>query len=238
MSSRQKEKERRRLERLERERAEAAKAARSKRLQIVGGAVLAVAAVVAVGFAVFASGGGSDADSPQAATGTPSVPIPAKRISDLNEAAAAARCKLVNPPNEGNNHVTSKVTYKSNPAASGDHNPDPASDGSYVGVSEPPIERLVHSLEHGRIQIQYAPTLPRKQVDQLETLFNEASDQYAAGQYMQIFENKTDMPYEVAAVAWNHVLACPAMNDRVFDAIRAFREKWTLQAPEKIIQPE
>jgi hypothetical protein len=41
------------------------------------------------------------------------------------------------------------------------------------------------------------------------------------------------MPYDVAAVAWTHILGCRTFNPRVFDAIRAFRLKWTLQAPEK-----
>ena len=71
-------------------------------------------------------------------------------------------------------------------------------------------------------------------VKQLETLFKELDDGY----HMLLFENTTNMPYAVAATAWGHSVSCPTMNDKVFDAIRAFRKRYTLQAPEKILQPE
>jgi hypothetical protein len=40
------------------------------------------------------------------------------------------------------------------------------------------------------------------------------------------------MPFAVAATAWDHQLGCPTMNDKVFDAIRAFRTDYIDKGPE------
>ena len=235
MSSRQEEKERRRQERLELERREAAAAARKRRLGIVAATVLGVAALVAVGIAVTAGGGKSKATGAGTPTSAPTIPavaIPAQKIANLTQAAKAAGCTLRDYPNFGRNHTTSPVTYKTNPPTSGDHDPVPASDGNYVGVQAPAKEHFVHSLEHGRIEIQYHPGLPRRQIGQLESLFNERQ------QYMLLFQNNTNMPYPVAVTAWRHMLACPKFNSKIFDAIRAFRDAYTLKAPEFITQAE
>ena len=52
------------------------------------------------------------------------------------------------------------------------------------------------------------------------------------GYHLLLYENSTDMPFAVAATAWDHLLGCPAMNDRVFDAIRAFTATYVDQGPE------
>jgi Protein of unknown function (DUF3105) len=244
MSSRQQEKERRKAERLERERAEAAAARRKQRLQIIGG--VAVAAAILVGVIVLlGSGGKSDNGTAQVPTDT--LPIPAQKITDLADAAKAASCVLTDPPIEGRNHVTTKVKYKTNPPTSGDHAPpgQQAADGSYVGagIVAPEPERYVHSLEHGRIIIQFKPGLATRRISQLETLFVENSDTDSGfksidGGYTLLMKNNTTMPYDVAATAWGHMLACKTFNDRDFDAIRAFRKKYVLQGPEKVTDPE
>jgi hypothetical protein len=242
MSSRQEEKERRKRERIERERAEAAAAQRKRLVQIVGGVVVAVAVVV--GIVIASSAGGKDKVGP----GTPpanALPIPAQKITDLEDAAKAASCVLTNPPEEGRTHVTTKVQYKTNPPTSGNHAPpgEQASDGDYAGVESPAPERYVHSLEHGRIIIQYASKLPQRRVRQLETLWQESSAtdfglKSENGGFTLLMENNTAMPYEVAATAWTHMLACKTFNNKVFDAIRAFRKRYVLQAPEKVTGPE
>ena len=38
--------------------------------------------------------------------------------------------------------------------------------------------------------------------------------------------------YEMAATAWTRTLGCPKMNDKAFDAIRAFRDEYRDQGPE------
>lgn len=244
MASRQEEKERRKRERLERERAEAAAAKRKQRMQIVGGVAVAVA--IAVGVVVLLSAGGKS-DNGTADVPSNTAPIPAQKITDLAAAAKAASCVLTNPPIEGRNHVTTKVKYKTNPPTSGDHAPpgQQASDGSYVGegIVAPAPERYVHSLEHGRVIIQFKPGLIQHRISQLETLFSESSDtdfglKSTDGGFTLLMKNNTKMPYDVAATAWGHMLACQTFNDKVFDAIRAFRKKYILQGPEKVTDPE
>ena len=141
---------------------------------------------------------------------------------------------VTNPENEGSTHVTTPVTYKnSNPPASGNHNPVAAEAGIYEAGNEPAPENWVHSLEHGRIEIQYKPGTPARAVSQLETLGSEAFNG-SPGYQIMVFQNNTKMTPAVAAVAWTHVLSCKTMNDGVFDAIRAFRKQWTDKAPELI----
>jgi len=236
MASRQEEKERRKQERIEREQAEAAAARRKRLIQTVAG--LAVAAAVAAGVVVATMGGGKDDTSAK-------VAIPARKITDLQDAAKAAKCVLTNPPIEGSSHVTTKVKYKSNPPTSGDHVPPPelAKDGDYTGVASPEPERYVHSLEHGRVIIHYKPGLAKRRIDQLATLFAENSKtdfglDSIKGGFTLLMANNTKMTQEVAAAAWGHTLGCPAFNDQVFDAIRAFRQRYVLQAPEKVTEPE
>jgi hypothetical protein len=233
VSSRQEEKAQRKAEREEQERMAASTAANARRLQIVGGVILAVAAIAAVVFAL-ASGGDDKSGDAKPVSSDNGVKIPAVKETDLTKAAAAAECQILNPKNEGSTHVTTPVTYKnSNPPASGNHNPVPAAAGVYDPGNEPAKESWVHSLEHGRIEIQYKKGTPTKTIKQLETLGSEPFNG-SPGYQIMVFENNTNMPYAVAAVAWTHLLGCKTMNDGVFDAIRAFRKQWTDKAPELI----
>jgi hypothetical protein len=51
---------------------------------------------------------------------------------------------------------------------------------------------------------------------------------------MLLYPNTTRMPHAVSATAWTHALTCEQMNDRVFDAIRAFRTRWIDRGPEQV----
>ena len=51
---------------------------------------------------------------------------------------------------------------------------------------------------------------------------------------MLLLENTTNMPSAVAATAWGHLLTCPTMNDKVFDAVRAFRASYINKGPEVV----
>jgi len=232
VSSRQEEKERRRQERLAAEQEAAKVSARKQRLGIAGGAVLAVAIVAAIVIAV-TGGGSSKRQTPLTPQGKTAA-IPAVQQQDLNKAVAAAGCKLRTfiPGSNDRSHVTGKVHYKQNPPVFGPHNPTPAHDGDYVGQGAPPTEMLVHAMEHGRIEIQYAPGTPARRQSQLETLMNEQFSGKPVGYKELLFQNETKMPFAVAATAWGQQLGCPAFNDKVFDALRAFRAKFVDQAPE------
>jgi Protein of unknown function (DUF3105) len=235
VASRQEEKERRRQERLERERKEAAAAARRKRLQLVGGGVLGLAALAAVVVAIGAASGGDDereaaAPSSDAAA---AVKLPEQATTDINEAAKAAGCTLTNPEFEGQNHEDKQFKpsdYETNPPTSGNHTPDWYDDGVYEPGTTPSLGMLVHTLEHGRIDVQYKPGTPKADVAKLEALLNEQNEGY----HMLLFENTTGMKAQVAATAWTHSLTCPEMNDKVFDAIRTFRARYIDKGPETV----
>ena len=86
----------------------------------------------------------------------------------------------------------------------------------------------VHSLEHGRIDIQYSPDLPEDQQLELKGLFDEDYDG------MLLFPNP-DMPFDVAATAWTQMMSCPTYEGRAtLDALRAFRDTYRGQGPEPV----
>jgi Protein of unknown function (DUF3105) len=237
VSSRKEEKERLRREREERQQSEASKAANRRRLQLVAGGVLAIVAVAAVIAAVATSGGGdNDADSAaKASYGT--AAIPARKETNFDAALKASGCVYKKYPNEGREHFPSDTgvnnKYKTNPPTSGEHRPTPAPDGVFAPGNTPDKENYVHTLEHGRIELQYSPKAPKKVQDQLNTLFNEKV-KGVQGYHTLLFENNTNMPYEVAATAWTQLIGCPTVNDKTWDALRAFRERFTDKGPELI----
>jgi hypothetical protein len=233
MASRAEEKERRRHERMALEESERKAAARTRRLQLAGGALLGVAAVVAVIIAVTSGSGSSSGSGPSPSdSASSSVKLPVRKETDLAKAAKAAGCVVKSFPLEGRDHTTAKVTYKTNPPTSGNHNPDPAEDGFYPNGA-PPKERNVHALEHGRIELQWKPGTPRNVIDTLEAIFNEPL-KGKSGYHQLLFENNTGMPFQVAAASWQHYLGCPAWNENVIDAIRSYREQYVDKGPEFI----
>jgi hypothetical protein len=225
MASRKEEKERRRQERLAWERQQQEQARRRRFYSIGAGGVLVVAAAAAIIIAVAAGGGGSDgSDTGGAQLSIEAADPPAQELTDLNAAARAANCTLSNPEIEGSTHTTKRVKYKTNPPSSGNHDPVPAEDGAYA--KSPSIGHVVHSLEHGRIEIQYKPSISKKRLAQLKGLFD--ADPY----HMLLLPNVTRMPYEVATVAWGHIAACKRVTDESFDVIRAFTQRYRDKAPE------
>jgi hypothetical protein len=242
VSSRQEEKQKRREERLAREQAEKAAAARRQRLTLAG-AVLAGVAVIAVVVLLVSGtlGGGDGGDGESASQEVPSseelaeenITLPEQQIGDLNAAAEAAGCKVTNPPIEGRNHETKDFTaadYKTNPPTSGSHFPEWYQDGIYGPGETPNLGKLVHTLEHGRIDVQYKPGTPDHTVKQLEALLSEQGNGY----HMLLFENGTNMDAQIAATAWGHSLTCPQFNNKVFDALRTFRAAYIDQGPEDV----
>jgi hypothetical protein len=180
----------------------------------------------------------SQSQSQQSAQATPTATagveaLPPVKIKTLTAAAKAAGCTVSNPPVLGAAHDTREFTeadYNSNPPTSGEHFPEWYEDGIYAPGTTPNLGMLVHTLEHGRIDLQYKPGTPPETVARLEKLVDELD----SGYHMLLFENGTKMPYAVAATAWGHLLGCPTMNDKVFDAIRAFRANYVDKGPEVV----
>src|SRR3954454_10790321 len=215
MAHRAEEKERRRQERIAQEEAARKAAARRRTLQVGGGVVLGLVVIAVVAIVALAGGGGSK-DKPA-------------DTSKLAADAKAAGCTFSQFKSEGRNHTASKVTYKTNPPTSGNHNPTPAQDGIYRAGNSPPKENFVHTLEHGRIEFQYRPGTPKRIIGQMRTLYGEGGAYHSL-----LFQNNTQMPYQVAATAWTHLIGCNAVNANTWDALRAFRARYTDQAPEQI----
>src|SRR3954453_13275642 len=153
------------------------------------------------------------------------IPPPAIKVTNLQQAAKQAGCKLeLKLEDEGHEHIpkgSPTPKYKTNPPTSGKHVEPPyqQADGAYLGEPEP-ID-FVHSLEHGRMEIQYAPNLPEKNQLELKGLYDTM---YGA---TLLFPNKT-MPYQVAATPWTNLPGCATYKGSItLDAIRAFgRETW------------
>jgi hypothetical protein len=171
-----------------------------------------------------ASGGGSGGPG-SASAGFPSAgSLPARKETDLDAAAKAAGCTLKTLKSEGRGHTTNAVKYKSEPPTSGPHNPVPAHDNAYT--KNPGDTHLVHALEHGRVIFWFKPDAPPAVRGALKKLYDEDKA------LVILTPNDQPMPYEVAATAWTQLLGCPKYNDRVPDALRAFRDAYRLKGPE------
>ena len=222
MASRKEQKEKLRQERLEREQAAAAAAGRRRRLGYIVAGALVAAVVVAVVAIAFASGGGSGSS---ASSGSwPSGSIPSRKVADLDAAVKAAGCTLTNPKSEGAGHTTKPQKYKSQPPTSGSHNPVPAHDAAFL--KSPGNEHLVHALEHGRVIYWFKPTAPDSVKGALKKLYDEDKD------LVVLTPDTAPMPWQVAAGAWGKYVGCPSYNDKVPDALRAFRDAYRLKGPE------
>ena len=246
MSTRE-ERERRRAERLEAEKREAAAERRRLLLGYVVAGALSLAVVV--GIVIVVAGGDSGAtpdagDFPEAShieplsgkthgyepdgrEGTPPPPI---AQGDLEIAAREAGCELdLDLDDEGNTHITDESDipdYETVPPTSGDHNPEQLADGAYSEYPEPWY--TVHSMEHGRVEIQYSPDLPEKDQLALKGVFDEAPAAV-------LFFPNPEMPYDVAVTAWTQLMTCDTFEGAAtLDAIRDFRDTYLGRGPEPV----
>lgn len=230
MASRKEQKEALREERLAQERAAASGERRRRLLGYGVGVVIALVAVGAIAFVALSPGAAEapgpsntpDTDFPEGA-----VPRPGPLAGDLPAAARAAGCTAKSEKSEGNEHVSTPVRYRASPPHSGDHNIEPAEDGAYRSAPGR-TENMVHTLEHGRIHVQYRSDARDPIKGNLKALYDE--DPY----HVLLTPNTTRMPYEVAATAWQETLTCPRENPRVYDAIRAFTEAHRDRGPEYV----
>lgn len=235
MASRKEERERLRQARLEREREQVSVQRRKLMIGYVAAGAVGLAVLVGVVVVVAGSGGGGSSDAAhvnQSSGSTNGVPVddrtgtepPPVKVSNLKAAAKQAGCTLRRGlPDEGRTHVApgTEIKYKTDPPTSGNHvePPHQQADGAYSEM--PDSIDVVHSLEHGRVEVQYSPDLP--EADQLA--LKGVYDTMYGGTLM--FPNP-DMPYAVAATAWTNLLGCPEYKGAItLDAIRDFgRATW------------
>ncbi|HEY7660246.1 MAG TPA: DUF3105 domain-containing protein [Actinomycetota bacterium] len=196
-------KEQARRERIELQR----KMARTRRNRRI---FVAIVAVVAVGATVFLL------TRPEPVRASPGALLAA-----AEQATADAGCTEVEdigpyePRNIDRQHVPSEgtpplSTYPTTPPASGPHNEITLGAGVYR--SPPPIERMLHSLEHGAAIVWYAPGVADEELERLETFYEGAEgarvivapydypDQGEAG--------SLPAGSDMALVAWHRLQTC------------------------------
>ena len=81
-------------------------------------------------------------------------------------------------------------------------------------------------------------TLPDGLLWPLPVLLQLEASQAATNKLVILTPYVRPMPYQVAATAWTQLLGCPTYNDRVPDAMRAFRDQYRLKGPEYIPNAE
>ncbi|MGZ5360049.1 MAG: DUF3105 domain-containing protein [Solirubrobacterales bacterium] len=249
MSDRREERERLRQQRL----AAQGKRGSTERGRLIAGYVVAgiLAVAVVVGLVVVVTSGGDSggsAETPDNANIDPTVGVfegyepddregtapPEIQFGDLEQSAQEAGCELaLDQPMEGRDHFDdeTKGDYKANPPTSGDHfssaeaGSGAVADGAYL--STPPESRLVHAMEHGRVQIRYAPELPEDQQLALKGVFDESPGG------MQMVPDP-DLPYAVAVSAWENSVGCKVYDPLVLDIVRNFRDTFRGNGPENV----
>lgn len=256
MASRKQEKERLRQERIEAERRASADARKRLVLGYVVAGLLGLAVVVGGIFAIASGGGDGGGGGNGGEDGSDNVnttfgflpedlPVderegtvpPPIENGDLTGAANVAGCELqLNLTDEGNAHFeneTKVVERKTTPATSGDHyfNPNEVGTGALADgafLETPSENRIVHSLEHGRVAIQYSPDLPEEDQLALKGVFD------AQRPGVDLYPNP-DMPYDVAVTAWTQLVGCESFEGTpTLDVIRDFRDQYLGQGPEAV----
>ncbi|MBM4420029.1 MAG: DUF3105 domain-containing protein [Chloroflexi bacterium] len=160
---------------------------------VVVGAILALIVVGRLtGFISFDSGAAAKIDIDDPAYAPP--------VGDLG----------VKVESEGNAHVpdNQRVTYKTNPPASGSHWGSPAPWGSYDSLQ--PNERTVHNLEHGGIVIHYNG-LSQAETDTVKGIVSKLR----ADRFRKIIlqPNPTMTDAKIALAAWLHLLKLETVDD-------------------------
>ena len=201
-------KEQARRERIELQR-KAARSRRNRRIVVIG------LAVAVAGVAVFAF----------TRPGT-EVPSPQELLANVEEARSRAGCGEVQdvgayePRAQDRAHVPPEAmpplaSYASTPPASGPHNE--ITFGSGVYSTAPPIERLLHSLEHGAAVVWYAPDATGEELERIRAFYE---DEEVGG---RVIVAPYDYPEQGAAgilpagarmslVSWHHVQACERLD--------------------------
>ena len=250
MASRKEERERMRQERLAQQQSRGSSDRRRLVLGYVVAGLLTVAVIAGLVAVIAGGGGGTDSqscpseanvqvnsgsiDDNECDTRTGTEP-PEIQFGDLEESAQAAGCEInLDLPDEGNTHFEEEKPgdYKTNPPNSGDHygsgteaGAGAQADGSYR--TSPLESRVVHSMEHGRVEIRYSPDLPEEQQLALKGVFDENPDG------ILLFPDD-DLPYAVAVTAWTNYIGCKQYDPVFLDVIRNFRDTYRGNGPEPV----
>jgi hypothetical protein len=138
-------------------------------------------------------------------------------------AASGAPCTADTRSDPGRSHVANP-SYTVDPPAGGDHLSVAARAGQYAPGAVPPDGQLVHSLEHGYVDLWYQPSLSADQLAGLESVASQFSVD-------TLLIPRASLPVPVAATAWHQRLLCQGVNTA---SLTNFIEAWRNQGPEKI----
>lgn len=123
----------------------------------------------------------------------------AKDVANVGVAAGAAGCDpvLTETATGSSIHVgpgtdqpeKTRVEYATVPPSSGEHfvQPEYPNRAFYTAADRPPLESLVHNLEHGYTVVWYAESLPKDQQDQLKRiseLLRDTGNAATAGKFI------------------------------------------------------
>jgi hypothetical protein len=186
------------------------KMARSRRNRRVA---IGVVVVLIAGVAAFAL------TRPQEAQATPSDLL--ENVDQAREIAGCAPVEDVGPyqpKTQDRAHVVASLplrTYPSVPPASGPHNAIPYGAGVYS--TPPPIDRVIHSLEHGAAIVWYSPDASGEELDRIRTFYEdrEVGSRVIVAPYDYPDEGAAGtLPAgtQMALVAWHTVQKCANVN--------------------------
>jgi uncharacterized protein DUF3105 len=150
----------------------------------------------------------------------PETASPGELLAAADDARQTAGCGPVEdigpyqPKSQDQAHVVASVrlsSYPSIPPASGPHNEIPFGAGVYS--TPPPIDRVIHSLEHGAAVVWYAPDVSGPELDRIRAFYEDETvggrvivapydypDQGSAG--------SLPVGSQMALVAWHKVQTC------------------------------
>ena len=101
-------------------------------------------------------------------------------------------------------HTEQALEYSHTPPVGGDHFPVPGTCGFYSS-DPPPVEYLVHDLEHGAVWIAYQPGLPDAELATLRDV--------AAQNAKVIITPYEDMQSAITMTSWGRQLALDSVDD-------------------------
>jgi hypothetical protein len=111
-------------------------------------------------------------------------------LNEFGVAASAASCAAITNDAAGGTQDHrpdgEKILYSVSPPSSGPHYAvwAPFDKKFYTTGDRPPVENLVHNLEHGYTILWYRDTLPKDQIDQIEKLSKSKLPDTSVGKFI------------------------------------------------------
>jgi hypothetical protein len=149
---------------------------------------------------------------------------PEELLATADQGREAAGCGTVEdvgpyqPRDQDRSHIAAQVplsTYPSVPPASGPHSE--ITYGAGVYSTPPPIDRVLHSLEHGAAVVWYSSDVTGPELERIRSFYGEddVGDRVIVAPYDYPDQGAAgSLPggAQMALVAWHHVQTCARVN--------------------------